>query len=234
MAYTYTPFDYQRAATPKYDSYMGGYQVGYGHPLSTNQNEGYIQNLFPWQQEQAQKESTAFQNYAENQFKGLFDVVNADDPNPLKGFAQTPSYSPYSGTRADFTTHTPSYYNSDQDHTYPARDTFDSQGYLDAQLGNINNYLGGLSSFLGNMSGDDASAAVRQGEIQRAMQRASLPQMPTMQPMQQSIYTGGGWGQASPTWQMGNMTQRQQAPAGILGTTNRGLHGGILGGQQGV
>ena len=142
-------------------------------------------------------------------------------------------YSP-AGTMADFTTTQPSWYDSNQDRTYPARDIFDQTGYMGAQFGNINDYLGKL----GPMVGDLQSQYVRDWDADRLMAmnayKASLPQMPTMQPMQQSTYTGGGWGQASPTWQMGNMTQRQQAPAGILGTTNRGMYGGILGGQQGV
>ena len=173
-----------------------------------------------------------FEDYAGQQFKSLFDIANIN-PNPLQGFTETPTYSPYSGTRGDFTT--PVQRLIDQEgYDYGSTGGFDQKGYLDAQFGNINNYLSGLSSFLGNVNSDAPSQVARQGEIQRAMRLASLPQMPPMQPMQQSTYTGGGWGQASPTWQMGNMTQRQQAPAGILGTTNRGLYGGILGGQQGV
>ena len=212
MAYNYTPFDYQRATAAP--------------PLEN------LTDINQWNQEQNQAQQNAFQDYAGEQFEGLFDIANVN-PNPLQGFAQTPTYSPYSGTRGHFTTPVQQLIDS-EGYNVGSTGGFDQKGYLDAQFGNINDYLGNLSSFLGNVSGDDASAAVRQGEIQRAMQRASLPQMPTMQPMQQSTYTGGGWGQASPTLQMGNMTQRQQAPAGILGTTNRGMYGGILGGQQGV
>ena len=122
-----------------------------------------------------------FEDYAGEQFKGLFDVANLQS-NPLQGFAQTPTYSPYSGTRSDFTTTRPSWYDSNQDRTYPARDTFDQKGYLDAQFGNINNYLGGLSSFLGNMSGGPSMVA-RQGEIQRAINRANMPTIGMSQPM---------------------------------------------------
>ena len=82
MAYSYEPFEYTRAATPKYDSYEGGYRIGHGHPLGGSQ--GYIQNIFPWQQEQAQKESTAFQGYAQDQFKGLFDMVNAPKKRSIR------------------------------------------------------------------------------------------------------------------------------------------------------
>ena len=101
---TYTPFEYTRATAPRYDSYEGGYRIGHGHPLASN--EGYISNIFPWQQEQAQKESTAFQGYAGDQFKGLFDMVNANknQPDPLASLSATPRYNQYAGTSDDFTT----------------------------------------------------------------------------------------------------------------------------------
>ena len=145
-----------------------------------------------------------------------------------------PQYSPYRGTRDEFTTPvvTGQRYDYDADIYYPTRSggVFDSKGYEDARYGNITDYLSKLGPFMSQYTRDwDADRLMAMNAY-----KASLPQMPTMQPMQQSTYTGGGWGQASPTWQMGNMTQRQQAPAGILGTTNRGMYGGILGGQQGV
>ena len=82
MAYSYEPFEYTRETDPRYDSYSGGYNIGHGHPLASN--EGYVSNLFPWQQEQAQKESTAFQGYAQDQFKGLFDMVNAPKKRSIR------------------------------------------------------------------------------------------------------------------------------------------------------
>jgi len=225
MAYTYTPFSPSpRATAPEYDSYEGGYRI----------NNEYVPNLDKWNQQQTNIGIGAFNEYAQNQFKGLFDIANAQSnaqSNLKQGFAQTPMYSPYSGTRSDFTSGGERLRDEGSWETRPT--VFDQQGYLDARFGNINNYLSQLGSFLGNMSGDP-SAGVRQGEAQRAMYLASLPQMQTMQPMQQSTHTGGGWGQQSPVASSTPMTYRQQAPAGILGTTNRGLYGGILGGQQGV
>ena len=126
-----------------------------------------------------------FEDYAGEQFKGLFDIANAQ-ANPLQGFAQTPVYSPNSVTRADFST--PSYqaYTMSDDGAYDNLQTFpgsfDQQGYLDARFGNINDYLGGLSSFLSNMSGN-SGMAVRQGEAQRAMNRANMPTIGMSQPM---------------------------------------------------
>ena len=154
------------------------------------------------------------------------------------------AYLPYQGTREDFTTGgdpTTLYRNVwDNDANKQAGgyvnqpyagDTpvvFDQQGYLDAQLAHMNNYIGNLES---RESNEQQASQAQQGALARQAYQASMPQMPTMQPTQQPLYTGGGWGQASPTLQMGNMTQRQQAPAGILGTTNRGMYGGILGGE---
>ena len=161
MAYSYEPFEYQRTTTPQYDSYMGGYNVGRNHPLASHHSsEGYISNIFPWQQEQAQKESTAFQDYAGDQFKGLFDMVNAmpQNPNPLSGFSQAPMYSPLNRSN----------YESDN-------------AFQDARFGNINNYLSSLGSFLGNMGGGDAGIA--QAAAQRASHRASMPTIGMSQPM---------------------------------------------------
>ena len=228
MAYTYNPYEYK--------STVGQRPVWYPEYSAWNSKTGQTGPQWDMQFEKDQR--SQFQDYAGQQFKGLFDAANAN-LNPLQGFAQTPMYTP-SVSASDFST--PAYSGwgtdpSDGSQTlwkqYPA--TFDQQGYNAAQFSNINDYLGSLSSFLGNMSGsNDPSAGVRQGEAQRAMYLASLPQMPTMQPMQQSTHTGGGWGQQSPVASSTPMTYRQQAPAGILGTTNRGLYGGILGGQQGV
>ena len=122
-----------------------------------------------------------FEDYAGEQFKGLFDIANLQS-NPLQGFAQIPTYSPYSGTRGDFTTPGGVTYDEDS-REIPFGPSFDQQGYLDAQLSNINNYLGGLSSFLGNVGNDASSQAVRQAEIQRAMNRANMPTIGMSQPM---------------------------------------------------
>jgi len=105
------------------------------------------------------------------------------------------------------------------------------QAYSQDQFKNLFNSMG--TNNAASIAANEARAlqAKQAAALARQTFQASLPQMPTMQPMQQSTYTGGGWGQASPTWQMGNMTQRQQAPTGILGTTNRGMYGGILGGE---
>ena len=169
MAYTYTPYEYQSAIgpRPRFDDYEGQW--------STNETGPQ------WDIRKTEDQRSQFQDYAGEQFKGLFDIANVN-PNPLKGFAQTPAYSPYGGTRSDFTT--PGGFTYDEDsRQVPFAPKFDQQGYLDARFGNINNYLSGLSSFLGNMSNDASSQAVRQAEIQRAMNRANMPTIGMSQPM---------------------------------------------------
>ena len=153
---TYTPFEYTRATAPRYDSYEGGYRVGHNYPGASQ--EGYLQNIHPWQQEQAQKESTAFQGYAQDQLKGLFDMVNVPQKNPLEGFSNAPMYSPLNRSN----------YESDN-------------AFQDARFGNINSYLGSLGAFLGNMGGGDAGIA--QAAAQRAAHRASMPTIGMSQPM---------------------------------------------------
>ena len=148
MAYTYNPYEYQSAIgqRPQYDQYEGRWRipsVGW-----TNETGG------EWDIKSGLDKSSQFQDYAGEQFKGLFDIANAQ-ANPLQGFAQTPVYSPYQGTRGDFTT---------------------QQGYLDARFGNINDYLNRMGSFLGNISDDPSGIAVRQAEVQRAIQQANMPQ----------------------------------------------------------
>ena len=145
MAYTYTPFDYQRATAPQYDSYEGGYLI----------NNEYVPNLDKWNQQQANLGQGAFQGYAQDQFKGLFDMMNAN-PNPLSGFSQAPMYSPLDRGN----------YESDN-------------AFQDARFGNINSYLGNLGTFLGNMGGGDANVA--QAAVQRQIQQANMPQVGAMQ-----------------------------------------------------
>jgi hypothetical protein len=169
-------------------------------------------------------------DYSGDQFQSLFGSVNNLGANPFvsgEAYNNTPRYSPYSGTREQFTTG-----------TQPDGSTaFNQQGYLDARFNNINNYLGKMGSFFGNMGSDEAVKQAQQANqsvIDRQAFQASLPQAPKMnfQQSTQPIYTGGGWGQQSPMTPTTPMTYRGQAPSGGLNTTNRGSHGGILGGTE--
>ena len=168
MAYTYTPYEYQSAIgpRPRFDDYEGQW--------STNETGPQ------WDIRKTEDQRSQFQDYAGQQFKSLFDIANIN-ANQLQGFSQTPAYSPYGGTRSDFTT--PGGFTYDEDsRQVPFAPKFDQQGYLDARFGNINDYLGGLSSFLSNMSGN-SGMAVRQAEAQRAMNRANMPTIGMSQPM---------------------------------------------------
>ena len=203
MAYTYTPFDYQRATAPQYDSDMSAYRTG----TAGSPNQGYEPNLNQWNQEQNQAQQNAFQDYAGSQFKGLFNMASANQQkNPLQGFAQTPTYSPYSGTRGDFTT---------------------QQGYLDARFGNINDYLNRMGSFLGNISDDPSGIAVRQGEIQRAIQQANMPQAGSLSGYGGTPQVGGlsGFSQSAPGSNYGGWGGRQVSG----GWGSHPVVGGLLG-----
>ena len=175
----YEPFEYTRATTPRYDSSSGGYHVGHNYPGAS---EGYIQNIKPWQQEQAQKESTAFQGYAGNQFQSLFDTINEYGTNPIltgEKFTNVPQYAPYQGTRSDFTSggqgQTPS--------------VFDQQAYIDARFGNINDYLGRMGSFFGNM-GPQQPQSIQQ-ILANAPSQGPRPPMPSVG---SNLNLGGGAG----------------------------------------
>ena len=153
----YSPFAHQRATAPQYDQYMTAYDMGGGK---------YSPNLNQWNQEQNQAQQGAFQGYAGNQFQSLFDSVNSLGGSPFvtgSAYNNTPQYSPYEGTRAQFTTGTnPAYYNDyADDGTWIDPDgptVFDHQGYNDARFNNINDYLGKIGSFFGNMGSDNTQA----------------------------------------------------------------------------
>ena len=161
--------------------------------------------------------------------------------------AYGPTYSPYSGTKSDFTTggdpttlyrrvwdndaqmQAGGYVNQGYAGHTPV--VFDQQGYLDAQLGHMGNYLGKFGSYQANEQ--QSLQAQRDADARQTFQ-TSLPQAPQMnfQQSPQPVYTGGGWGQQSPMASSTPMTYRGQSPSGMLGTTNRGSHGGILGGNE--
>jgi hypothetical protein len=207
QALTYNPYGYSSTvgSRPVYDMYEGRYKNNAGYTVGTPEQ---------WDVRSAGDQRSQFQGYAGDQFSGMTDAINQLGSNPLStgsAFAPTPQYSPYAGNRAAFT----------------EDGTFDQQGYLDARFNNINSYLNNLGSFIGGLSGDQ-QAQVNSDRVARSLYQASLPQL------QQSSYAGGGWGQQSSTPQTWGtpITHRGQSPSGMLGTTNRGSHGGILGGNE--
>ena len=120
-------------------------------------------------------------------------------------FQNTPQYSPYQGTRADYTTGG-EYYEQDGVSSYRPT-TFDQQSYLDAQFGNINDYLGKIGSFFGGL-GPQQSASAQQ-ILANAPGQGPMPIMPsvgsnsnfgggihTNNPFQSYGVKSGGWGTA--------------------------------------
>jgi hypothetical protein len=171
----YSPFAHQRATAPQYDQYMTAYDMGGGK---------YSPNLNQWNQEQNQAQQGAFQGYAGNQFQSLFDSVNDLGASPMvsgSAYNNTPQYSPYQGTREQFTTGTqPAYYNDyADDGTWIDPDgptAYNQQGYLDARFGNINDYLSKIGSFFGNMgNGQDAQTQALLANMQGQGARPVMP-----------------------------------------------------------
>ena len=223
---TYTPFEYTRATTPQYDSYMGGYRTG--SPGSPNQ--GYESNLNQWNQAQNQAQQNAFQGYAGDQFKGLFDIVNQVNakPDPLKSLSAAPRYSPYSGTRGEFTTPAHVYHGSAGEESFTRPAVFDQKGYLDARFGNINDYLSNLGSFFGNIgTKSGTNERVQQDAMARANYAANLPQVGSPVNSVGIPQAGGlsGFSQAAPGSNYGGWGGRQVSG----GWGSHPVAGGLLG-----
>ena len=175
-----------------------------------------------WLADQRDEQRGQFQNYAGNQFQSLFDAVNTLGGNPMmtgQAYNDVPSYSPFEGTREDFTTGgdpTTLYrrvydsYNSQYNNEPYAGHTpvvFDQKGYLDAQFKNINDYLSRMGSFFGNLG----TSPTDQQIVANAPGQGPMPTMPSIG-MNQNFGVGantsankrfqsfglnsGGWGTA--------------------------------------
>lgn len=253
----YSPFEHSGASTPEYDQYEGGYRIG-GQFIPSldkwNQEQNLAQqNAFQgYAGNQFQGLVDSVNNLGSNPMVSGSAYNNAPQYTPYGG---TPAQFT-TGTQAgymDGTTGTDIWKDPD------GPTVFDSGAYYDAQFSNINDYLGKMGSFFGNMGSDQSAQQAQQAKqnaIARQAFQASLPQAPQMNFQQSApMYTGGGWGQQSTTSPMaqsqtpamqpspmatyrggGGWGQQspamQQAPIGTLGTTNRGSHGGILGGTE--
>lgn len=109
------------------------------------------------------------------------------------------------------------------------------QTYSQDQFKNLFDSMNNMGmGFASDQANEERALQAQQNAMARQAFQASLPQAPQMnfQQSPQPIYTGGGWGQQSPMVSSTPMTYRNQAPSGMLGTTNRGSHGGILGGSE--
>ena len=155
---------------------------------------------------------TRFQDYSGQQFQSLFDAVNDLGRSPAitgEMFNNAPSYSPYGGTRADFTTGGGEYYDHGQERRITRPTVFNQQGYLDAQFNNMNDYLSKLGSYFGNMGSPQSASA--QQILANAPAQGPMPIMPSVgnsslniagggisanNPFQSFGVKSGGWGTA--------------------------------------
>ena len=196
----YNPYQYESTIGPKpvrdYD-YSSGWKVrpqGGGNwgpsPMSATE----------WERASLGDRIAEYQNYANPQFESLFDAMNKIGTNPIvtgETLGNVPQYSPYQGTRADFTT------GGQQ-----APTVFDQQAYIDARFGNINDYLGRMGSFFGNMAPQQSQSQAVQNILANAPGQGPRPLMPTVgsnlnlgggthagNPFPSfGVGTGGGWG----------------------------------------
>ena len=164
----YNPFQYSNTqGAPPRTSY-DGYEPS-NSQISAYERQG-IRNQMNQQQA-----------YSGDQFQNLFDSVNDLGASPMvsgEAYDNTPQYSPYQGTRAQFTTQ-----NNVGDSP-----SFNQQGYLDARFNNINDYLGRMGSFFGNMGSGDGQTQALLANMQGQGPRPVMPSvgMP-------SVGMGGGF-----------------------------------------
>jgi hypothetical protein len=173
----YNPFEYSNTqAKPYYDQYEGHWVV----PRSPDPRlmSGPIRD---WERRSMQRQMDQQQDYSGDQFQSLFDSVNDLGASPMvsgSAYDNTPQYSPYQGTREQFTTQ-----NDVGDSP-----SFNQQGYLDARFNNINDYLGRMGSFFGNMGSQDGQTQALLANMQGQGPRPVMPSvgMP-------SVGMGGGF-----------------------------------------
>ena len=128
-----------------------------------------------------------FQEYTGEQLGGLFSAVNEIGASPYitgNPLANAPRYTPYGGTRENFQT---------------------QQGYADAQINHMNNYLNQMGSYFGNIGNPQTPSS--QSILANAPSQGSPPPMPSVgmnfnvggigsapNPFQSFGVGSGGWG----------------------------------------
>ena len=128
-----------------------------------------------------------FQEYTGEQLGGLFGAVNEIGASPYVSgnpLANAPIYNPYSGTRENFQT---------------------QQGYADAQIDHMNNYLGQIGSYFRNIGNPQTPSS--QSILANAPSQGTPPPMPSVgmnfnvggigsapNPFQSFGVGSGGWG----------------------------------------
>ena len=172
MAYNFKPLKYSPYKYTPQHRYTGQDEgAGYSPPILIN-NSAY---------DPRSASETRFQDYSGDQFRSLFDAINTLGTNPYMSgaaFGGAPKYSPYQGTRADFTGPSRWEFDIENDENRRIGGEFDQQGYLDAQFGNINDYLSKMGSFFSNM-GPQQSASAQQ-ILANAPGQGPRPLMPTV------------------------------------------------------
>ncbi len=128
-----------------------------------------------------------FQEYTGEQLGGLFSAVNEIGASPYvtgNPLANAPRYTPYGGTRENFQT---------------------QQGYNNAQIDHMNNYLNQMGSYFGNIGNPQTPSS--QSILANAPSQGSPPPMPSVgmnfnvggiggapNPFQSFGVGSGGWG----------------------------------------
>ena len=129
-----------------------------------------------------------FQEHTGEQLGNLFSAVNEIGASPFvtgNPLSNAPRYDPYGGKRENFQT---------------------QQGYTDAQINHMNNYLGQIGSYFGNVGNPQTPTA--QSILANAPSQGSPPPMPSVgmnfnvggssgsapNPFQSFGVGSGGWG----------------------------------------
>ena len=186
MAYYFKPLEYAPF------SYTG--DVGPRESASVYGGNVWTESLPDYTSRQAQGQSSEFRDYSGQQFQSLFDAVNNFGINPMvtgEKFQGTPQYSPYEGTRANYTTAGPQQQVSSGGQTkwVPGPSIFDEQGYYDARLGSIDDYLSRLGSFFGHLGPQQSQSS--QQILANAPAQGPRPIMPSVG---SNLNIGGGGG----------------------------------------
>jgi hypothetical protein len=200
----YNPFEYSNNVGPP----PSGQRYDGWSDVTPNEQQNYdIKGLRSQMNQQ--------RDYSGDQFQSLFDSVNDLGVSPFvsgEAYDNTPQYSPYQGTREQFTT------QSDVGDS----PSFNQQGYLDARFNNINDYLGRMGSFFGNMGSGEGQTQAMLANMQGQGPRPVMPSvgMP-------SVGMGGGFNPSAGGTSGNNPFQSFGAlPSGGWGTAPTSLFGG--------
>jgi len=219
MAFNFKPLEYNPFA----------YSNTQGAPPTTSY-DGYQPTdraVSAYERQGIRNQMNQQQAYSGDQFQSLFDSVNNLGGSPFvtgSAYNNTPKYSPYEGTRAQFTTGSqPGRMDWDFEGNQYLDDpdgptVYNQQGYLDAQFNNINDYLGKMGSFFGNMgSGQDAQTQALLANMQGQGARPVMP----------SVGMGGGFNPSAGGTSGNNPFQSFGAlPSGGWGTAPTSIFGG--------